>query len=369
MKKVGIVTFHRPNNYGANLQAYALQEFINKQGYDANIIDYRNDEIEKSNKIIKLNSGIKNFIKTIIFSIKNVKKKKNFEKFRANNYKLTKVYYNKSQLEKNEEKFDVYVSGSDQIWNTQITKKIDDIYTLNFDTGIARKISYASSIGNGDMKKEEIQLLAERVKKYNSIAVREERAKNILEEYIDNDIKVVVDPTILLTKDEWKKVSNRNITKNIKEDYILLYTIIENEETFKVVNKISELTGLKIITLRRTNLKTNNVLKNCYTKGPDSYIELVKNAKYIVTSSFHGTVFSIIFNKMFFVNYGGKENKRVDNLLSICKLQDRLIKSSKDLDNIKLKKEINYEQVNDIINKERERAREYLKIAIEGKLI
>lgn len=363
MKKIGIVTFHEPNNYGANLQAYALQKFIEELGYDAKIIDYRNKTISNTNKLIKIKSGIGNLIKSMMLLPKNIARRKNFESFKKRNYILTKAYNNKAELEQDKNDFDVFISGSDQIWNTKITKTIDDIYTLNFNSGDARKISYASSIGNGDITNGETKELAKRIEKYENIAVREESAKELLNKYIDKKIKVVVDPTLLLNSKQWEKI--KRDTK-IKEEYILLYTIIENNKLFEIANKLSDLTGLKIVTLRRTNLKTKNVLKNMYTSGPDQFIDLFKNATYVVTSSFHGTVFSIIFNKKFFVNYGGAENKRVDNILNICNLQERLIKSEEQLNTNIINSQINYENVNRILEEERNKSREYLIDALEG---
>ena len=160
MKRVGIITFHKPNNYGANLQAFALQEFIRELGYEVKIIDYRNKIIENTNKLIKANSGIKNLVKSLIFLPKNISRRRNFEHFRKQNYCLSKSYTNKVQIENSNEKFDVYIAGSDQLWNTKITKIVDDFYTLNFNVGQAKKVSYATSLANVDMKEEEIKEIA-----------------------------------------------------------------------------------------------------------------------------------------------------------------------------------------------------------------
>lgn len=371
MKEIGIVTFHRPYNYGANLQAFALQEKLNELGYEAKLIDYRNKQLEESAKAIQTNfkgKSLKRILKEIMANIyflpKNILRGNSFKEFQKKYYKLSNVYYTKGEIENSKEKFDIYISGSDQIWNSNITKGIDPVYTLNLNINNIKRISYASSMGNAQFSnKEDVEKLIKNLKQYDHLAVREQAGKEFLKQYLNNEIEVVLDPTLLLSKEEWLSVAKELKTK---EEYILFYTVKENEDIFKITNKLSEITNLKIITFRRTNGKLKNVLENRYTKGPSEFIETFKNAKYIITSSFHGTVFSILFNKPFFVNYGGKENKRIESLLKVLGIDNRLIGKEEELTEEKIKSKIDYKKVNEILEREREKSIKYLKGAINN---
>jgi len=370
MKKIGILTFHRPHNYGANLQAYALQEKLENLGYDTKIIDYRNDILEKSTKIIKVNLKdvkikgiIKQLITNIIFLPKNFLRKKNFEKFQKEHYNLSIKYRTIEELEKDKDKMNIYMVGSDQVWNTTITNGLEDVYTLNFKEKNAKYISYASSMGNGSFSSEnEKRELMNRLEKFDALAVREKSAKELIEKETEKKVEVVLDPTLLLNDSEWTRIIKK---ERIKEKYILVYTVIEDKEIFKIANKLSEITGMKIVTFRRTNGILKNVAKNLYIKGPEDFVSMFKNASYVVTSSFHGTAFSIIFNKKFFINYCGKENKRIDSLLEILELDGRYIKDDKEINEEKIKSTIEYDKVNKILEKEREKSIRYLKDSIK----
>lgn len=369
MKKVGIVTFHRPYNYGANLQAYALQKKLQTMGYDVKIIDYRNKNIEETTKVVKTNfkgMNLKQIVKTCIANVcflnKNILRKREFKKFQEQNYELSNIYKSKNELEDGKEVFDIYISGSDQIWNPEITKGIDDVYTLNLDIKNIKRISYASSLGNVKLDSYKKELIS-RLKKYDFLSVREKAAQELLKEEINKKIEVVLDPTLLLSQKQWNSII-KNENKET-EEYILFYTISEDKNMFKIVNKLSEMTNLKIITFRRSNGNLKNVLKNYYTKGPEDFINAFKNAKYIVTSSFHGTVFSIIYNKPFFVNYCGTENKRVDNLLNVLNIKDRYINKPEDLTIEKINQKVDYQEINQNLSKEAARCEQYLKNTIE----
>ena len=194
MKKIGIVTFHRPYNYGADLQAYALQKKLQTMGYDVKIIDYRNKNIEETTKVVKTNfkgMNLKQIVKTCIANVgflnKNILRKREFKKFQEQNYELSNIYKSKNELEEGKEVFDIYISGSDQIWNPEITKGIDDVYTLNLDIKNIKRISYASSLGNVKLDSCKKELIS-RLKKYDFLSVREKAAQELLKEEINKKI-------------------------------------------------------------------------------------------------------------------------------------------------------------------------------------
>lgn len=366
MKKIGIITFHHAHNYGAVLQAYALQCEIEKLGYDVNIIDYRNKNIEKSYKLIKLSKNPIKCVKTIFESLKYYKKNKKryeiFEKFINKELKLTKKFKNIKKLKKNYVDMDCYITGSDQVWNWKIVGELSDAYTLNFGNKKANRISYAASIGNSKIEDKYKKQFEQKITNINYISVREEDAKKELEKIINKSIEVVLDPTLLLTKSDWDKETQSMKASN--EKYILAYVVQNNDEYVKIVNEISNRTGLKVIHFGCKNPGYKNVLKSAYTEGPMEFINYIKNAEYVVATSFHAAVFSIIFHKKFFIIPHKKTGGRITNLLDKLGIKDRTFNTLEDFENINYNFETNWEGVDQKLEEERKKSLNWLESAI-----
>lgn len=367
MKKIGIITFHSAHNYGAMLQVYALQNKIE----NSIVINYRNKDIDKNYNLIKIYKGknIFKFIKSIfsnIYSYPRDKKRFNsFESFLKKHLRLSKKYRSENELKENPPEYDIYITGSDQVWNYEITNGLRDAYTLNFGSQKVKRISYAASIGNSDIRNDLKEEYKNKISKLDYISVREENAKKILEEIgIKKNINVVLDPTLLLTKEEWnKKLLNIPVEK---EKYILAYVVEPDEEYYKIVNYLSEKTGLKVIHFEKMGNKYNNVLKSAYTDGPLEFVNLIKNAEYVIATSFHAMVFSIIFNKNFWIIPHKKTGTRVTDLLKKLDIDNRTVKSLSEFKNIEIKDEINYEKVEKILDVEREKSLNFLQKAINN---
>lgn len=365
MKKVGIITFHHAHNYGAVLQVYALQNQIEKLGYDVHVINYRNKNIAKPYKLIKLSKNPIKCIGTIYESIKYYKKNKQryevFENFINEKLKLTKEFKNIKRLEKNCTDMDCYITGSDQVWNYEIVGELSDAYTLNFGNKKANRISYAASIGKSKIEDKYKKQFKEKITNINHISVREEAAKKELEKIINKPIEVVLDPTLLLTKNEWdNKLKEKEIPK---EQYILAYVVKQNEEYKKIVNNLSTRTGLKVIHFEKET-SYDNELESAYTKDPFEFINLIKNAKYIVATSFHATVFSIIYHKKFFIIPHINTGSRIINLLDKLDLKNRIFYNLEDFIKYDYNSEINYEQVDQKLEEERRKSLNWLRKAI-----
>ena len=367
MKEIGIITFHSAHNYGAMLQVYALQSKLE----NSTILDYRNRDIDKNYKVIKIYKGknILKFIKSVISNIyfyhRNKKRFKNFESFLKKHLKLTKEYKSEEELKQNPPLCDIYITGSDQVWNYEITNGLRDAYTLNFGSQDIKRISYAASIGNSDIKSNLKEEYKDKISKIDNISVREENAKKVLEEIgIKKEINVVLDPTLLLTKEEWnQKILNIPAEK---EKYILAYVVETDEEYYKIVNYLSEKTGLKVIHFEKRGNKYKNVLRSAYTNGPFDFVNLIKNAEYVVATSFHATVFSIIFNKKFWIIPHKKTGSRVTNLLEKLEINNRITKSLNEFKDVDLDEKINYEKVEAILKEERKNSIRFLKDAINS---
>ena len=361
MITVGIVTFHRAHNYGAILQVFALQTKLKELGYDVKVIDYKNEAIDRQYKLIRLNRGcIKEDLK--YFTI-NQKRFRIFKKFIKNNLELSKEY-SLDELKSNPPKYDVYITGSDQVWNIKLVKALDDIYTLNFGDNNVKRISYAASIGNSDISKSEENEYKNKLNRMNFISVREEKAKELLEPILNRKISVVLDPTLLIPSYKWDEFIPKE--KIIKEKYILTYVVEENLEYRKIIKELCKRTGLKVICFERKKyIDDDNVISNEYFRDPFEFVNLIKYAEYVVTTSFHATVFSIIFNKKFVVIPHIVTGNRVSNLLEMLRIKDRAVTTLNEFKNINIDKEDNYEEINKILEDERSKSIEFIKSSIE----
>ena len=361
-KKVGIITFHNEQNYGAVLQAYALQETVKKLGCESYIINYI-EPVEKHWKSIftekqKLNN-IKIWLKIIITNIvyfkKNKRRKKNFYKFINKNIKLYGKYKNENQLKNNAPDLDIYITGSDQVWNTKITKGLKDAYTLNFGNSNIIRASYAASLGNDKVDEREIVEYKEKLKILNEISVREDTGKQILEKILHRNVELVLDPTLLLDKKDWN-----NIKRDYKEEskkYILIYDLEKNDIVYEVANEIKEKLKIPIVNFRR---KKQKQIISKYESGPEEFLNLINNAEIVITNSFHGAVFSIIFHKKFYVIPHTTTFSRTKNLLRILNLEKQIISDKKQIKNILLEEQINYELVEERLKVERENSIKYI---------
>ena len=367
MKKVGIITFHQAHNYGAFLQVYALQNQVEKLGYNVQIINYRNKNIAKPYKLIKFSKNPFKFMKNIYESIKFYKKNKKririFNEYINKELKLTRKFKNLKELKKKCNDLNCYITGSDQVWNYEIVGELSDAYTLNFGDENVNRISYAASIGNSKIEDKYKKQFKDKLNIINYISVREEDAKRELEKIINKPIEVVLDPTLLLTKDDWDNIINER--NSCKEKYILAYVVKQNEEYNKIVNYLSEQTGLKVVHFEREN-SYKNELKSAYTEGPFEFVNLIKNAEYIITTSFHATVFSILYHKKFFVIPHINTGSRIINLLNKVNLNDRILYKFDDFKKINFNTKSNYKLVDDKLEEERKKSIKFLKEALKN---
>lgn len=362
-KEIITVTFQNAMNYGAILQCYALQNVISKKYPNVKTLNYNNKIISKDYAYFyrggkTLFQKIKNIIAGVVFFPKNYKRNKNFNKFISNNIKFTRKM-NKNEITKIYIKSNnIFIAGSDQIWNTEITKGFDDIYFLNFSESI-KKISYAASIGNSSIDSSYLDLYKNVLKKYSFISVREDSAKSNLQKLLKKEIYSVLDPTLLLSKYDWNNlVNNLDV---IKEKYIFVY--MAYGPCVEIAKKISEYTGYKIIYIEKKNIFKNG--KNVYGISPEQFVNLIKNAEYIVTTSFHAVAFSVIFNKKFWVTIPEKVGSRIMDFLKLINLSSRIVNNIDELDKKDVKETINYDIINNILEREKKKSLKLLYNAID----
>lgn len=372
MKKVGIITmYYNSNNYGGVLQAYALQKVISKLGYDCKQISFNKTIKNKTLILLKnhiIDDGVKftfnwgldrakkiinnNLAKKIISKQSQKLFKKRKETFKSFRDSIPHTFvYDEKNIDKTNDYFDMFICGSDQIWKPGV---ICPEYLLNFVDNSKIKISYAASISKNNILNKDIEYIVNSIKDFNAISIREKYEMDILNKKLNNKVKLVLDPTLLLSYEDWSRLSNN---KNlIKGKYIFCYFLEPNPKIYKEIIKVSNETNTKIVSIPFANGKLN-LFDNKFgddiiiDAGPNEFINLIKNAEYVYTDSFHATVFSLIFSIPFCSierDEAKYMNSRINTLLEIVDLSNRFIKKENiynfSINNVNKKININKEK-------------------------
>ena len=335
--KVGILTFHDAHNYGAVLQAYALKKYIQKLGYEVKIINYHH--------------------KTIPDGFPKKDNEKRWEKFNKFIKELIDYEEDVYTIEEDLEKLDIdfWICGSDQIWNTEITRGFNKGFFLDFITN-GKKITYAVSMGIPELPKEYEEQFKKRLDEIHEISVREETLKQYAKRFTNKDVKKTLDPTLLLEENDY----NDLILDNKFGEYVLIYALGPDERLTQIAKKIAIEKDLPVIELNGKE-QPNYFCKQISDAGPEEFLTLIKNAKVVVTNSFHGTIFSIIFKKEFYTITRLNRNSRMENILDIVGMRDRLIDKIEELNNVK---EQDYEKSYKDLEIEKEKSKQFLKKAL-----
>lgn len=332
MSEIKIITLHSPLNYGAALQAYALKTYLTTLGHHAELIDYRPEYIsEKQNLTYVGNSSVgNNLLKKWAYVLvklpSRLKIKCNFKKFRTRellNAKQLK-YQTLEELMKNPPHADIFFSGSDQIWNTKKENGWDDAFFLSF-VKEGKKCSYAASMAKSSvLTQKEEQRFKQLLKDFDKISVREENAKNILQPLINKEIHWVMDPVFLLPESHWEMMADKAEKKITGQNYILIYPMGNGANVISVAQKLSRETGFPIYSISKT-IRSQGVTRQFNGYTPYEFLHLIQGAQYVVTNSFHGTSFSIIFKKNFWACSIGNTSSRITSLLQSLDLTHRFL--------------------------------------------
>lgn len=389
MKKVGIVSCYFKNNYGSMLQAYATQKVL-----DNLKIDNETFNIEQN---IDFENGKKKYYKSQIFNFSFIKSKigmiglKAYRKLnrklnrniakRERKYKefkkefnLTTPYSTYKEITDASDQYSSIIVGSDQLWLP--VNVVADYYTLNWVKEDVNKISYATSFGISEIPQKYEELYRKFLNGINYVSVREETGCKIVKQLANREATLVCDPTMLLTKEEWEEIQDKEPL--IKEKYILCYFLGKNIEHRKFAERLKKKTGFKIVSLNHCDeyVKYSDKFADItpYDIGPKEFLNLVKNAEYVCTDSFHGTVFSLINNKKFFTfeRYSSKNgkvstNSRIYSLLGIMNLQNRLLKGMEDIEEV-IKYQIDFDIVNEKLKEFRDKSKNFLIQSLENSI-
>lgn len=388
-KKVGIVSCYFKNNYGSMLQAYATKRFLDNNNIPNETINIDgNKDFSKGKKKYYLSQIFNfSFIKSKLGMIKmkfdtklNKKLGKNvavrnkkYKEFRKefNLSRTSNTYDDLTKLSK--ERYSDILLGSDQLWLP--VNVVADYYTLNWVPNDINKISFSTSFGVSTIPNKYNNLYKQFLKRINHLSVREDTGVKLIKEIAGLDAKLVCDPTILLTREEWEEVASKE--RIIEDKYILCYFLGNNIEHRKFAERLREKTGYKIVSLNHADeyVKYSDAFCDIapYDIGPREWINLVKNAEYVCTDSFHGTVFSLLFNKIFFnfrrysSNSKASTNSRLDSLLNIVGISnERILTGLEDVNKV-LKYKIDFNKVNKNLSEYRKESKEWLLSSISWK--
>jgi len=363
--RIGIVTFHRAVNYGAVLQAYALQKSVEKLGINCDIIDYRNKKLEESyheHSLRKCRTP-KDFAKFFLRPKTKQPKYKKFQAFRETHLSLSAPCSTAEELSKLADGYDSFIVGSDQVWNYNITG-FDSSYFLDFVEDQKKRNAYAASFGIDTIPLEYQEQYKNYLDGLNYIAVRERQGQKIIKDLTGRDVEIVLDPVLLLSEKEWSQIS-ANPIEMPKGDYILSHHYSRTPTMNAFLERLSKKTGCKILSVFRGSRDPMNAI-TADDPGPLEFIKLYKDARYVVTNSYHGAIFAIIFQKNFFLEMlppPAKVNSRLRMLLDLFDLGSREII---DGENFHINEPIKYEKVLEILSQERERSINYLKRIVEN---
>ncbi len=338
-KNVGIISlFFRSYNYGGMLQAYALQHYITKLGYDCMQIAYDMEDyarVAKKSFLKRLvgllfhphklyNACMSRIMKKLPYARfvadKYQKRAEQFDKF-ADSVPHTEKIYRTGDFENWNENFDTYITGSDQVWNPEWYRAP---CFLNFVKN-GKKISYAASIGQDTLSPEQKKLFADHLASFSAVSVREENAVDLLSDISPQKPIWVLDPTLLLTRNEWEEVTASSL---INEPYIFCYFLGIDKNKCSIARQFAKCKGLKLVTvpyLLGYDFKEDRYFGDyrLFEAGPREFLSLIKNADYVLTDSFHACIFSYIFKKQYFVFPRDEKHSMEDRIISLLKILEQ----------------------------------------------
>lgn len=381
--KAGIVTFYHNNyNFGGLLQAYALPNVLKKHfGIDAEQIDYmpymEKPEIKQCNKNLtqRFCQTIYNFGIAFFAAVhkNNLNKRKQaFDKF-IDEIPHSETAYDYNTINESGSRYQLFLCGGDQIWNDYNEDKNIKVYTLQFAPSDTKKIAYAPSMAVMETTADYNRIMSAGLNGLDAVSVREKKSLPLLEKLTDKMINVVVDPVLLMTKQEWDSVAKPS-EKNGK--YILCYLLGDRAEPREAVKTLARKLRMPVLTFPHIVV---NVVRKCdlffgdihdYTSGPREFIGLIKDAEFVITDSFHACVLCMIFEKPFAVlerNKAGEKgnmNSRIYDFLEEYHLENQLL-TEKDLKNMQEISQIDFTYAHEHWAKRREESLEYLRNALK----
>ena len=314
MKRIGIITYHRSQNYGAQLQAYATRTALEKMGYRAEVIDC--NRIGQVVKLFHWNfSSLKGFLGALrnnaLSLVSEKKRRRLFAAFSEQKIGLSAPCHTRTELESLCAEYDAVITGSDQVWHPQICEG-NTAFFLDLPLRPEQKIAYAPSFGVPDYTEEDAQRYMPLINDIAHLSVREEAGQALIRRRLNREAPLVLDPTMLLTREDWDTIARPAPYRR----YLLYFTILDEPPgTDALVRRIAAERGLRIVRIGRLKDILKRGFINARANGPQEFLGLVRDADFIITSSFHGSVFSILYQKDFLCIFNNNNrNSRLETL-------------------------------------------------------
>lgn len=369
--KIGILTYHRSHNYGALLQAYALKAYLKKMGYNAEHIDYFPNYHREIYKVIPFFKS-KSFLgktKALILALAggflHIKRKRIFNSFIKKQFNVSsKPLYTKKEhiMDLN---YDIVIYGSDQIWrksNFPTFNGYNDVYFGKHPRNVQKKISYAASMGVMESLEEDYGFIKQMMNNFESISVREDRLKDFLLDNTNKEVCLVLDPVFLLDANEWLSlVASNKVRHTINKKYILFYRLTPSREGGVLVEELKTHLGIDVVEIRGKSNPLKIGSRVIQTAGPIDFVSLIYNAEAVVTSSFHGLAFAIIFKKQFFAFGMGNNSERAQSLLKQLNIANRYVNN---IAEVSFCEKIDYGNVDKTLGHLKNNSRSFLQTAL-----
>lgn len=359
--KIRILTFHTPINYGAILQAYALQKFIKTKFPEADVqnINFKTlEHIKRYNLFINLRKDIFYYftyqLGVILKYSQLMNRKRKFANFLESEFSLTRRYASVDEFFNNLPDASHYIVGSDQVFHPN--SPYLRVFYLDFLKNGVKKIAYAPSFGMSEFNEDLEIKLNDYLKDFDHLSCREKDGAEFLSRVVGRKVPMVLDPIFLLDRDEWKEMA---IEPNYNKKFIFIYDLNGGENLIKIAQQIKENTGFDIVCQTQIPNKKYNVNHQLYNLGPREFVGHILNAEYVVTDSFHGTAFSVLFQKKQFVYIARpKASGRIESMMNLIDGGDRILKGDNYLPILKDK--IFFDSSFDIVEKKIFDSKKYL---------
>lgn len=335
MMKIALITIHHANSYGGMLQALASQTVLSRYG-EVTIIDYKSTILAKTMILIRFGTEPRDILrmgKDLFRLIPRYKILKKFTAFGRKYFHLSEKCTNHHDLEALADKYDVFVCGSDQIWNPKVIGELDSAYFLNF-AHAKKKIAYASSAGSYQFSDMEQHQIKEYLLTFSHLALREKNTSEYISTLLEGkSVTTVIDPTLMLTKAQWHELVQWEEDKN-PEPYIFVYTLQKDTFVKSMINQIAEILDLKVIAIDQSPFLGYRCDVHYKDADPSLYLKLIAEASFVITNSFHGTAFATNFSKPFITIRPDSGVNRVENYLNSIGLKERLLFDNSNLTSI-----------------------------------
>lgn len=367
--KIALITIHWANNYGAALQTFATCEALKKYG-DVSVIDYRSKMPAKGMQLLRCGSTPRDVLrmgKDIFRLFPRARVIRKFAKFNFRYFNMTSRIKSQDDFDDLVERYDIFISGSDQIWNPSIVNdhgQMDGRYFLDFAVG-KKRVSYASSIGSYQYSSEERQDVFRYLNEYTELSVREENSAAYLTDLTEREVRAVVDPVLLLTRQQWEE---KFPARAHSAPYILVYALKKDHLLKRIVEKAAKQLGMPVIAIDQDPFLNYSADQHVKDASPEEFIGLFHSATFVVTNSFHGLCFSLNLEKSFIATTPLTGINRLQNLLGHAELESRLVQEDTQEEDITqlISNDVDYDLVTPRLDEVRAKSLAYLEEAVAG---